>query len=72
MIAPQRNELIKAIEELSLAYPEMRLGQLVANLAALGRGIQVGDIWEAEDAELLEGAKQLLASAKQSAAAPTV
>jgi hypothetical protein len=48
-----RAELLSRLEELSRACPEMRLGQLIANLAVVARGTEPGAVWEMEDEELL-------------------
>ncbi len=61
MIEPKRAELLELLNRISAAYPEMRLGQLLCNLAEAGRGPEFGDIWEAEDEELIPAAQQLLA-----------
>ncbi len=53
-----RSELLDVLAELSEACPEMRMGQLLANLATLARGAVVGAIWDAEDEELLDAARR--------------
>ena len=55
-----RKELLSYLTELSEAAPDLRLGQLVANLATLAQGAKVEAIWDAEDAELLAAARRLL------------
>jgi hypothetical protein len=60
MNAP-REELLKLLAELSEADPELRLGQLLANLATLAHGAKPEAIWDAEDEELLVAARRLLA-----------
>jgi hypothetical protein len=55
-----RGELMKVLAELSEACPEMRMGQLIANLATLAKGPAVESIWDAEDDELLAAARQQL------------
>jgi hypothetical protein len=61
MIDTQRSEVLRALEELSEACPEYRLGQMIANLARLARGHAEGALWEIEDAELLAAARKHLA-----------
>ena len=61
MMSQIRLELLEALGELSEQFPEVRLGQLVNNLATLAKGPQVEAIWDVEDKELLEAAKQQLA-----------
>jgi hypothetical protein len=55
-----RAELLKALAELSEECPEMRMGQLIANLATLAREPVVEAIWDAEDEELLAAARRQL------------
>lgn len=47
------DELIESLAELRRALPSMRLGQLIANMAAVARGATAGAVWETEDEELL-------------------
>lgn len=60
MTNPIREELLSVVAELSTTCPEMRFGQLIANLATLARGASASDVWDAEDEELLAAAKQQL------------
>jgi hypothetical protein len=55
-----REELLTCLTELSEAAPDLRIGQLVANLATLAQGAKVEAIWDAEDEELLTAARRLL------------
>lgn len=57
-----RSELLERLADLSEQYPDVRLGQLICNLATLAKGPQIEAIWDAEDRELLESAKQQLAT----------
>lgn len=61
MTATTRTELLTVLAEISELCPEMRFGQLIANLATLARGLAVEAIWDAEDEELLQAARQQLA-----------
>jgi len=61
MINPIRQELLLVLAELSRACPEMRFGQLIANLSTLARGFAAEGLWEAEDEELLAAARRQLA-----------
>lgn len=61
MISQTRLELLEALSELSEQLPEVRLGQLISNLATLAKGPQVEATWDAEDKDLLEAAKKQLA-----------
>ena len=60
MTQKTRQELLQVIGELSEECPEVRLGQLIANLATLAKGPTVEGIWDAEDEELLEAARRQL------------
>ncbi len=60
MTTATRGELLKVLGELSEACPEMRMGQLITNLATLARGATVEAIWDAEDEELLGAARRQL------------
>ncbi|HZW33115.1 MAG TPA: hypothetical protein VFF52_20530 [Isosphaeraceae bacterium] len=55
-----REELFRALAVLSDENPELRLGQLVTNLATLARGAQVEAIWDCEDEEFLTAANRLV------------
>lgn len=60
MIESARNELLRALEELSEACPEYRFGQMIENLAMLAREDAEGAIWHLEDEELLAAARKHL------------
>jgi len=51
------SELLNELATLQRLCPEMRIGQLIANLAVVARGTEPGAIWEMEDDELLKAAK---------------
>jgi hypothetical protein len=59
MTKSTRSELLATIAELSEMAPDLRMGQLIANLATLARGAKVEAVWDAEDEELLAAAKRL-------------
>ena len=61
MMTPIRKELLAVLAELSVACPEMRFGQLIANLSTLARGLSAEALWDAEDEELLAAARKQLA-----------
>src|SRR5439155_1548423 len=44
-----RAELLRLLGELSDAAPDLRLGQLVANVASLALGAKPEAVWDAED-----------------------
>ncbi|MCA9109414.1 MAG: hypothetical protein KDA52_05680 [Planctomycetaceae bacterium] len=61
MIPETRRELIQILSELSEQFPDMRLGQLVSNLAMASRGADASATWDVEDKELLKAARRWLA-----------
>ncbi len=60
MIDAVRHEILSVLAELSAVAPEVRLGQLVANLTYLAKGLSNESIWVMEDDGLLEAARQRL------------
>jgi hypothetical protein len=60
MTSQTRRELLEVLRELSEQCPEVRLGQLIANLGTLAKGPTVEAIWDVEDEELLEAARRQL------------
>ncbi|HEV3386072.1 MAG TPA: hypothetical protein VG097_14730 [Gemmata sp.] len=56
-----RQELLAVLANLSTVCPEMRFGQLIANLSTLARGLSEGGLWDVEDEELLAAAQKQLA-----------
>lgn len=57
----EREDLLARFGELNRLCPEMRFGQLIANLAVVARGTEPGAVWEMEDEELLAAVKWQLA-----------
>jgi hypothetical protein len=55
-----RGSLLRLLADLSEEAPDLRLGQMIANLATLARGANVEAIWDAEDEELVAAAQRLL------------
>ncbi len=60
MIGQLRKEILSALSELSESCPEVRLGQLIANLSYLAKGPTKEAIWDLEDEELLAAARKHL------------
>jgi len=60
MTNTHRRELLEILDELSNEFPDWRFGQMITNLATLARGPEVESIWDAEDPELIDAARQLL------------
>ena len=72
MISTVRQELLGVLTELSAVCPEMRFGQLIANLSTLARGLSAEGLWDAEDEELSTAArKQFSYFAEHRATEPT-
>jgi hypothetical protein len=53
-----RTELFAALQALSEAIPQMRIGQLTAAVGELCADLHGRGLWDASDAELLEAAWQ--------------
>lgn len=60
MINPVRQDVLQILAALSELTPEIRFGQLIANLSYLARGLANESIWDMEDEELLEAARKHL------------
>jgi hypothetical protein len=60
MTNPVRQEVLQVLAEISELAPEVRLGQLMANLSYLARGLSNESIWDMEDDELLAAARKHL------------
>jgi hypothetical protein len=54
-------ELWDKLREVRRQFPDMRVGQLIANLAVVARGTDPGAVWDMEDDELLSAVKWQLA-----------
>lgn len=65
MTTTTRPELLRLLGELSAEAPELRFGQLVANVATLAQGAKPEAIWDAEDDELVTAARRLLGRYQQ-------
>ena len=55
-----QQELLTILGELQEYCPDVRFGQLIANLATLARGPDIESIWDVDDDELLAAARQQL------------
>ncbi len=53
MPQPERHEWLRGLGELIAAFPDLRFGQMIANLAVDARGATTESIWDVEDDELL-------------------
>jgi hypothetical protein len=70
MIDPVRRDILRELERVSELAPEMRFGQLVANLAFLAAGPWNETLWDLEDDQLLAALRQHLADLSARDAAP--
>ena len=61
MTNPLRQDIIRKLERISELAPELRFGQLIANLANLSVGPWDLTLWDLEDEQLIVGIDQLLA-----------
>jgi len=55
-----RRQLLAVLNDLGEYTPDVRFGQLLANLSYMAKGFTVEAIWDVEDEELLEAAKSHL------------
>lgn len=60
MSHPVRDELLQVLAGFGEYAPDMRFGLLIANLAFIARASGATDVWEVEDEELLEAARDHL------------
>ena len=58
MIDSTRREILHALEQLSKLTPDVRFGQLIANLSFLASGPTNEAIWDMEDEQLLAAIRQ--------------
>jgi hypothetical protein len=71
MIDGTRHQILTQLSQLSELAPDMRLGQLIANLATMAEGPWDETLWNLEDEKLLAAANQFAAeleSRRESAA----
>lgn len=67
MIDSTRLEILRLLEQLSALAPDVRFGQLIANLSYLAVAPTVEAVWDMEDEQLLAAIRQHIAdlSARQ-------
>lgn len=68
MITSDRQQILTLLEQVSELDPDVRFGQLIANLSYLAQGPKTEAIWDMEDAELLQALQQHLADLSSSKA----
>jgi hypothetical protein len=54
------DELLAALAELRVLFPDWRVGQLVASLAQAAGRDEPGAVWDVEDEQLLAAARRLI------------
>jgi len=54
------DEMIEALAELRMLFPDWRMGQLVANLVMATGMTDAGAIWDVEDERLVAAARRLI------------
>jgi hypothetical protein len=59
MIEPTRQEILTRLARLSELAPEMRFGQLIANLAFIAAGPWDRTLWDLEDDQLIGAIRQM-------------
>jgi hypothetical protein len=65
VIDPTRREILRALERLSELTPDVRFGQLIANLSYLAIGPTNEAIWDMEDEQLLDAIRRHTAELSQ-------
>ena len=68
MITTQRQEILRLLERLSELTPDVRFGQLIANLSYLALGPTNEAIWDMEDDQLLTAIQKHIADLSNRAA----
>lgn len=59
MIEPTRQEILDRLARLSQLAPDMRFGQLIANLAFMAAGPWDQTLWDLEDEKLVLAIRQM-------------
>jgi hypothetical protein len=65
MIDATRQEILSRLARLSELAPDMRFGQLIANLAFMAAGPWDRTLWDLEDEQLIGAVRQLEADLSQ-------
>ena len=65
MITAQRQDILRLLERLSQLAPDVRFGQLIANLSYLAVGPTNEAIWDMEDEQLVAAIRQQIANLSQ-------
>jgi hypothetical protein len=67
MIEPTRQEILTRLARLSELAPDMRFGQLIANLAFMAAGPWDQTLWDLEDEKLVGAIRQMESDLSQRA-----
>lgn len=67
MMEPTRQEILTRLAHLSELAPDMRFGQLIANLAFMAAGPWDQTLWDLEDDQLMGAIRQMEADLSQRA-----
>lgn len=59
-MTPSTEELVEAIRKMKEAYPDWRIGQLIANVAHWKLGPTTESVWDIEDLEFVEAVEEHL------------
>jgi hypothetical protein len=70
MIEPTRREILDRLARLSELAPDMRFGQLIANLAFMAAGPWDQTLWDLEDDALVGAIRQMEGDLAQRESAP--
>ena len=65
MISPLRHEILHQLTRLSELAPDVRFGQLIANLAFLAAGPWEETLWNLEDDQLLTAIQRHISDLEQ-------
>jgi hypothetical protein len=65
MITAERKDILRHLERLSELTPDVRFGQLIANLSCLALGPALEAIWEMADEQRLAAIRQHLGDLSQ-------
>lgn len=68
MIPQERREILRLLEQLSELAPDVRFGQLIANLSYLAVAPTNEAIWDMEDEQLLSAIRKQIADLSARAA----
>jgi hypothetical protein len=68
MIPAKRQEILELLGRLSELTPDVRFGQLIANLSYLAVGPTAEAVWDMEDDQLLSAIRQHIADLSRRAA----